>query len=67
MKELSIFIDESGDFGEVKERPAYYLVTFVFHDQKEDIRQQVLKLEESVRISGFHLEKILKITYKKIS
>ena len=24
MKELSIFIDESGDFGEVKERPAYY-------------------------------------------
>ena len=58
MKELSIFIDESGDFGEVKERPAYYLVTFVFHDQKEDIRQQVLKLEESVRISGFDLEYI---------
>ena len=58
MKELSIFVDESGDFGEVKERPAYYLVTFVFHDQKEDIRQQVLKLEESVRISGFHLEYI---------
>lgn len=58
MKELSIFIDESGDFGEVKERPAYYLVTFVFHDQKEDIRQQVLKLEESVRISGFNLEYI---------
>ena len=58
MKELSIFIDESGDFGEVKERPVYYLVTFVFHDQKEDIRQQVLKLEESVRISGFHLEYI---------
>lgn len=58
MKELSIFIDESGDFGEVKERPAYYLVTFVFHDQKEDIRQRVLKLEESVRISGFHLEYI---------
>ena len=58
MKELSIFIDESGDFGEVKERPAYYLVTFVFHDQNEDIRQQVLKLEDSVRISGFHLEYI---------
>ena len=45
-------------FSKVKERPAYYLVTFVFHDQKEDIRQQVLKLEESVRISGFHLEYI---------
>ena len=31
MSELSIFIDESGDFGEVKERPAYYLVTMLFH------------------------------------
>ena len=33
MSELSMFIDESGDFGEVKERPAYYLVTMVFHNQ----------------------------------
>ena len=49
MKELSIFIDESGDFGEMKERPAYYLVTFVFHDQNNNIDQQVSKLEESVR------------------
>ena len=55
---MSIFIDESGDFGEVKERPAYYLVTFVFHDQNNNINQQVLKLEESVRISGFDLEYI---------
>ncbi len=47
MKELSIFIDESGDFGEIKERPAYYLVTFVFHDQNSHINQQVSKLEES--------------------
>ena len=30
LHELSIFIDESGDFGELKERPAYYLVTMVF-------------------------------------
>lgn len=58
MKELSIFIDESGDFGEVKERPAYYLVTFVFHDQNNNIDQQVSKLEESVRMLGFDLEYI---------
>lgn len=58
MRELSIFIDESGDFGEVKERPAYYLVTFVFHDQSNNIDQQVSKLEQSVRISGFNLEYI---------
>ena len=58
MKELSVFIDESGDFGEIKERPAYYLVTFVFHNQADCIEEQVSKLEESVRSSGFDVEYI---------
>lgn len=56
MKELSVFIDESGDFGDVKERPAYYLVTFVFHNQDNDIYPQVAKLEESVKNAGFDVE-----------
>ena len=58
MKELSVFIDESGDFGEVKERPAYYLVTFVFHNQDNNISQQVAKLEDSVKCAGFDVEYI---------
>lgn len=58
MSELSIFIDESGDFGEVKERPSYYLVTMVFHNQAIDISKEIEKLEESMRISGFDLEYI---------
>lgn len=58
MQELSVFIDESGDFGEVKERPAYYLVTFVFHAQENNIDQQVAKLEESIKLSGFDVEYI---------
>ena len=58
MSELSIFIDESGDFGEVKEIPAYYLVTMVFHDQAIDISKEIDKLEESMRTSGFDLEYI---------
>ena len=58
MRELSVFIDESGDFGDVKERPAYYLVTFVFHDQDNDIERQVVKLEESVKSAGFNVEYI---------
>ena len=58
MGELSIFIDESGDFGEIKERPAYYLVTMVFHDQSIDISKEIEKLEKSVRESGFDLEYI---------
>ena len=32
MKELSLLIDESGDFGETRDVRDYYLVTFVFHD-----------------------------------
>ena len=58
MTELSIFIDESGDFGEVKERPAYYLVTLVFHNQADNIDEQVKKLEKSIKDSDFDLEYI---------
>ena len=43
MKELSVFIDESGDFGDAKERPAYYLVTFVFRNQDNDIHLNPVK------------------------
>ena len=56
--ELSVFIDESGDFGELTERPAYYLVNLVFHDQKEDISEHVHKLEESIHNAGFDTEYI---------
>lgn len=58
MAELSIFIDESGDFGEITERPAYYLVTMVFHNQSININENISKLEESVRVSGFNVEYI---------
>ena len=58
MRELSVFIDESGDFGEMTERPSYYLVTFLFHDQKNDIISNIKKLEESIKNSGFDIEYI---------
>ena len=58
MKELSIFIDESGDFGEVSEKPAYYLVTLVFHNQKNEIDSNVKKLETSIKSAGFDFEYI---------
>ena len=56
--ELSIFIDESGDFGEIAERPSYYLVTMVFHEQRFDIQENIMKLEDSIRMSGFKEEYI---------
>ena len=58
MKELSIFIDESGDFGEITERPAYYLVTLLFHDQKNEIASSVKRLEDSIKNSGFDFDYI---------
>lgn len=58
MKELSIFIDESGDFGEVTEHPAYYLVTLLFHNQQNEITTNVKKLEDSTKNSGFDFEYI---------
>ena len=33
MKELSIFVDESGDFGAYEPHAPFYLFTLVFHDQ----------------------------------
>jgi len=37
VSELSIFIDESGDFGPYDYRSPYYIITMVFHDQAIDI------------------------------
>lgn len=45
MKELSIFIDESGDFGEYDYRSPYYIVSFVFHNQENDITINITKLD----------------------
>ena len=58
MKELSIFIDESGDFGELKEKPSYYLVTMVFHEQNENIDDEIRKLDASIKKSGFEIDYI---------
>lgn len=58
MRELSVFIDESGDFGKPTHLPANYLVTFVFHDQDNDISKNVAKLDESLSTSGFEIDYI---------
>ena len=48
MSELSIFIDESGDFGEYDYHSPYYIITMVFHDQKNDIQDDLVNLETSL-------------------
>ncbi len=58
MKELSILIDESGDFGKTRDVRDYYLVTFVFHDQSKDITQEISKLDETIRLQNYGIEYI---------
>ncbi len=53
MKELSIFIDESGDFGDYDYRSPYYIIAMVFHEQAENIAAPLKKLEENLSSIGF--------------
>ena len=43
MKELSIFVDESGDFGEYNYQSPYYIISMVFHNQNINIDQDLNK------------------------
>ena len=52
MEELSIFIDESGDFGKYEEHCPYYIVSLVFHDQKYTIQNNVKHLKLSLEQMG---------------
>ena len=53
MSELSIFIDESGDFGSYNTMSPYYLVTFLFHNQSVNILEAINLLERKIHLSGF--------------
>ena len=47
MRELSIFIDESGDFGSYSYHSPYYIITFVFHNQAINITEKKQLVEET--------------------
>ena len=49
MNELSIFIDESGDFGEYDSHSPYYIISMVFHNQASDISGPLEKLNTNLR------------------
>ena len=53
MSELSIFVDESGDFGDYAKHSPYYVVTMVFHDQSADISKQIDILNENLKKIGY--------------
>ena len=41
-KTLSVFIDESGDFGKFDPKSPYYYVSMVLHDQSVDISSDIM-------------------------
>ena len=54
MKELSIFVDESGDFGEYSHHSPYYIVTMVFPNQDDDITEDIRKFDNELHLLGFN-------------
>ena len=54
MKELSIFIDESGDFGEFARHSPYYIITMVFHNQDSDIVKAISHLDTELSYLGLN-------------
>ena len=44
MKVLSIFVDESGDFGDYQKHCPFYIVSLVFHEQNRPIKNQIDEL-----------------------
>ena len=54
MRELSIFIDESGDFGKFNHHSPYYIISLVFHDQDVDISNNILTLDNKLAVLNLH-------------
>ena len=52
MKELSVFVDESGDFGSYEAHSPYYIVTLVFHNQSVNIANNIDHLNYKFLQSG---------------
>ena len=56
MKTMSIFVDESGDFGIPSDRNSYYLVTMVFHDQDRSLSDAIAKYDAAIAQTGLQIE-----------
>ena len=57
-KILSVFIDESGDFGSFRQHSPYYLVTMILHDQNVNITENIKSLENHLHNLNFEYEAV---------
>ena len=53
MNNLSIFIDESGDFGEYSPHSPYYIVSVILHEQNNNITHEVDALNHYLHQFGY--------------
>ena len=54
LKELSVFIDESGDFGDYSYHSPYYIITMVFHRQDVDIQEKINRPDTELSYLGLN-------------
>lgn len=50
---LSVFIDESGDFGPYESHSPYYIVSMILHEQSKDILSNISDLDAHVKELGY--------------
>ena len=53
MRELSVFVDESGDFGQYDYHCPFYIVSMVFHEQTNDLSESITNLEKKLSEIGY--------------
>lgn len=53
MKRLNIFVDETGEFGFAKGASDFYGISFTFHEQDNDIRNDINILNERLNSIGY--------------
>ena len=58
MKELSIFVDEAGVFGPYDYRDPYYILSFVFHNQDDNLSKEMTYFQENINKLGFDIKSL---------
>ena len=58
MKELSVFVDESGDYGNYLIHSPYYIVILIFHDQSVSITENIAALDQALKYITLPVKKI---------
>lgn len=53
MNNLSIFVDESGDFGQYRPHSPYYIIAMVLHEQSKNLSSEITKLNIELENLGY--------------